>query len=458
MKAIYRVAALSLAVLGVMSMTPCRAAETVIYRFTGGSDGEFPLSRLLEYRGALYGTTYEGGDQNYGTAFKLTPPAKGKTAWTKTVLYSFTGYTAGYDGEYPMAGLIIGPGGAFYGTTNGGGLYGYGTAFKLVPPPDGESTWSEVVIYDFCKLSGCSDGTYPQDSLLAGPDGSLYGTTSEGGLFINKGTVFKLTPPPGAATKWNETVLYSFCSVGVACSDGSHPVAELIADDAGALYGTTVYGGSEDSGAVFKLTPPAKGQTAWKESVLNSFCVTTVCLDGRYPEAGLVFGQQGVLYGTTFNGGLGGNGYGYSGGVVFKLTPGNGQSGWIETVPYSFKDHLQGAHPMGTLIIDSQGVLYGTTLGGGPGAKFGSGSGVVFKLVPPPQGGFKWTETLLTTFSQGSNTPDNPRAGVISYEGALYGTTVYGGQDEGKCYRLGVSTLSCGTVFKVPLGTESKKP
>ena len=459
MKAIYRVVALSLAVLCAVSATPCWAAETVIYRFTGGSDGEFPLSRLLEYKGALYGTTYEGGTDNLGTAFKLTPPAAGKTAWTKKVLYSFTGHTVGWDGEYPMAGLIAGPGGAFYGTTNGGGLYGYGTAFKLVPPPDGETKWSEVVIYDFCKLSECSDGTYPQDSLLLGRDGSLYGTTSEGGRFINKGTVFKLTPPPGDETKWTETVLYDFCSVGAACSDGSYPVAELISDDAGALYGTTVYGGSEDSGAVFKLTPPGKGQTAWTESVLNSFCVTTVCLDGKYPESGLVFGPQGELYGTTVNGGFGGNGYGYSGGVVFKLTPpGNGQSGWTETAPYSFKNHLYGAHPVGTLIIDGQGVLYGTTLTGGPGAKFGSGSGVVFKLTPPPPSGFKWTETVLTSFSQGSNTPEGPRAGVISYQGVLYGTTVYGGTDEASCYRLGVPTFNCGTVFKVPLGAESKKP
>jgi hypothetical protein len=166
-----------------------------------------------------------------------------------------------------------------------------------------------------------------------------------------------------------------------------------------------------------------------------------------------------VLYGTTVNGGFGGNGYGYSGGVVFMLTPpGNGQSGWTETAPYSFTNHLYGAHPASTLIIDSQGVLYGTTQGGGPGSKFGSGSGVVFKLAPPPQGGFKWTETVLTSFSQGSRTPSLPRAGVISYQGALYGTSTYGGQDEASCYRLGVVHLACGTVFKVPLGTQSKKP
>jgi uncharacterized repeat protein (TIGR03803 family) len=455
MKHIDRIVILSLAVLCVAWVMPCRGAETVIYRFTGGSDGEFPMSRLLAYQGALYGTTYEGGDDNYGTVFKLTPPAKGETAWTKTVLYSFTGHTDGWDGEYPMAGLIVGLGGAFYGTTNGGGLYGYGTVFKLVPPSDGESTWSEIVIYDFCKLSDCDDGTYPQDSLLAGPDGSLYGTTSEGGGGINKGTVFKLTPPPGDETKWSETVLYGFCSVGFLCDDGSHPVSELIWDEHGALYGTTQYGGSEDSGTAFKLTPPATGQTAWTETVLYSFCQTTVCLDGKYPVAGLVFGQQGELYGTTFNGGLNGNGYGYGGGVVFKLKPpGNGVTTWTETVPHSFKNHADGAHSAGTLIIDSQGALYGTTYGGGPGSKFGSGSGVVFKLTPT-QSEYPWTETVLTTFSKGGA---NPSAGVISYQGALYGTTVYGGTDEASCYRFGVTHLACGTVYKVPLGPQSTKP
>ena len=115
-----------------------------------------------------------------GTAFKLTPPAPGKTEWTHTVLYSFTGHTNGWDGEYPMAGLIAGPGGAFYGTTNGGGLYGYGTAFELVPPPDGESTWSEVVIYDFCSLSECSNGRYPAGFAALGADGTLYGTKRRG--------------------------------------------------------------------------------------------------------------------------------------------------------------------------------------------------------------------------------------------------------------------------------------
>ncbi len=469
MKAICRAIALSLAVLCIVAVTPCKAAETVLYRFNGGNDGLWPIGRLVEYHGALYGTTYEGGDDGYGTAFKLTPPAKGKTAWTKTVLYSFTGHTDGWDGEYPEGGLIAGPNGRFYGTTNGGGLYGYGTVFKLVPPPDGETKWSEVVIYDFCKLSACADGTYPQDALLAGPDGSLYGTTSEGGLFVNKGTVFKLTPPPGDETKWSETVLYSFCSVGFLCDDGSHPVAELIADKQGALYGTTEFGGTEDSGTAFKLAPPAKGKTAWTETVLHSFCVTTICLDGAYPVAGLVFNQQGSLFGTTAVGGLGtdvdSGGYG----EVFQLTPpGNGNTKWTEQVIHNFKSGRNGVHPYAPLVVDSQGALYGTTeSGGNEEQRKGPDFGTVFKLTPPTQSESNWPITRLHSFVLCSSCQEdgsNPMSGMILYQGALYGTTTFGGKAPLLCTEVSGGgpfpkiNEGCGTVYKVPLGAQSKKP
>jgi uncharacterized repeat protein (TIGR03803 family) len=441
-------AALSLAALGLVGATPCRAASVVIYKFKGGADGKHPLAGLLEYQGALYGTTVEGGADNYGTVFKLTPPARGKTAWTKTVLYSFTGNTDGYDGTNPEGDLIVGSDGNFYGTTNGGGLYGYGTAFQLVPPADGQSTWSEIVIYNFCSLSECADGTYPQDALLAGSDGALYGTTSEGGLFVNKGTVFKLTPPAGGGSAWSETVLYSFCSVGFLCDDGSHPVAGLIADKQGSLYSTTEYGGTEDSGTAFKLTPPAPGKTAWTETVLHSFCVTTVCEDGSYPVAGLVFDQQGALYGTTYQGGNS------TGGVVFKLTPpANGQTNWTERVLHSFTGGVRGGNPAAALIIDQQGVLYGTTKNGGHGRSISQPNGVVFKLTP--NGEFKWPETVLEAFYQATN----PSAGVILYQGALYGTTYLGGSSQASCLRVRpTSTATCGTIFKVPLPTGSKKP
>jgi len=456
MKNVCRAVALILTALGLVGLTPCRAASTVLYQFQGDTDGTWPMGRLLEYQGELYGTTYKGGTDDYGTVFKLTPPAKGKTAWTKTTLYSFTGYTDGYDGEYPMAGLILGPGNAFYGTTNGGGLYGYGTAFKLVPPSNGQSSWSEIVIYDFCSLSECDDGSYPQDSLLEGSDGELYGTTSEGGTSINKGTVFKLTPPSGVATKWPETVLYSFCSVGFLCDDGSHPLAELIADRQGALYSTTEFGGANDSGTVFKLTPPAPGKTDWTETVLYSFCSTefdSECYDGLNPVAGLVADQQGALYGTTYIGGIPTDAFGDgTHGLVFRLSPPtNGGTEWTEIVLHQFKSNLRGANPAATLLIGPQGVLYGTTQFGGAGHP-NKGWGTVFALTPPSQGGFHWSENVLTSFNNNSSRGGQPNAGVILYQGALYGTTKHGGQGApASCIEVSTAGIGCGSVFAVPL-------
>jgi uncharacterized repeat protein (TIGR03803 family) len=461
MRTTYRIVALSLTALGLASVIPSRAAHT-IYKFKGGSDGKWSVAGLLESQGALYGTTEYGGTNDYGTVFKLTPPAKAGAPWSENVIYSFTGDSDGYDGTYPEAGLIVGSDGAFYGTTNGGGRWGYGTAYKLVPPADGQSAWSESVIYNFCSLSDCSDGTYPQDALLAGSDGALYGTTSEGGLFVNKGTVFKLTPPAGAGSAWSETVLYSFCSVGGACDDGSLPLAGLIADNQGSLYSTTEFGGSEDSGTAFKLTPPAKGQTKWTETVLHSFCidydVSGLCLDGKYPVASLVFDQQGALYGTASQGGDSGSGYDTSGGVVFKLTPpANGQTGWTETVPHSFTSHARGANPSGALIIDQQGALYGTTQKGG-GPSFVSGSGVVFKLTPPPQSQYKWPLTVLFNLNNSTNAGYNPAAGLILYQDALYGTTLFGGSQRTDCIIVEPYSHGCGAVFKVTLSPESTEP
>ncbi len=197
-----------------------------------------------------------------GTVFKLTPPAKGQTAWAETVLYSFKG---GSDGLNPQAGLIADNTGALYGTTS---AYP-GTVFKLTPPARGQTAWTETVLYNFCSLPNCSDGAEPNFvSLIADKEGALYGTTGSGGIG-NYGTVFKLTPPAKGQTVWTETVLYSFKGG----SDGQNPEASLIADDQGALYSTTFFGGTggsfprdPGSGTVFKLTPPAKGQTTWTKT------------------------------------------------------------------------------------------------------------------------------------------------------------------------------------------------
>jgi uncharacterized repeat protein (TIGR03803 family) len=237
--------------------------DRVLYRFTGGSDGALPQtgSLIADNQGALYGTTNIGGDSvnnAYGTVFKLTPPAKGQTAWTETVLYRFTG---GSDGVIPIGGVIADNQGALYGTTRFGGgacpaSNGFGTVFKLTPPAKGQTAWTETVLYSF---KGGSDGASPLAGLTADNRGALYSTTQQNGSSGNNGygfgTVFKLTPPAKGQTAWTETVLYSFKGG----SDGFSPWAGLIADNQSALYGTTNIGGGSSNcgygcGTIFKLT------------------------------------------------------------------------------------------------------------------------------------------------------------------------------------------------------------
>jgi uncharacterized repeat protein (TIGR03803 family) len=309
---------------GVFKLTPPARGqtawtETVLYSFTGGSDGGNPLAGLIiDAHGALYGTTLNGGRSNYGTVFKLAPPTYGQTAWKESVLHSFTGVPS--DGANPYASLIFGNDG-LYGTTEAGGNNNAGTVFKLAPPTYGQTAWKETVLYSFCLASGCADGSSPEASLIADTDGALYGTTVLGGSSAcngDCGTVFKLAPPTYGQTAWKETVLHSFTGVP---SDGGQPHAPLIADKAGALYGTTFYGGINNAGTVFKLTPAASGQTASKETVLYSFCSATNCTDGQGPVGGLIADKAGALYGTTV---IGGTLYepGVAGidGLVFKLT------------------------------------------------------------------------------------------------------------------------------------------
>lgn len=192
---------------------------------------------------------------------------------------------------------------------------------------------------------------------------------------------------------------------------GNGPLADLIFDAAGNLYGTTNGGGAHKAGTVFELTPAATG--GWTESVLYSF---TGGADGANPQAGLIFDQSGNLYGTAGNGGADGFG------AVFELT--QKSSGWIETVLYSFTGGADGAGPLASLIFDGSGNLYSTTWGGGA-----YGGGVVFELTPTSTG---WNESVLYTFTNGSD------AGLIfDSAGNLYGVTWYGG------------TYGWGTVFKL---------
>ena len=265
----------------------------MLYTFTGGTDGGNPFAGLItDKEGALYGTTGSGGSgcpyaaSRCGTVFKLTPPAKDQSNWTETVLYSFSGS----DGAYPQTNLIADKQGVLYGTTNGDGtgiLINKGTVFKLTPPASGQTAWTHTVLYSFCSLSNCSDGAGPAAGLIADKQGVLYGTTVSGGVGVGVGgsscssgcgTVFKLTPPASGRTAWTHTVLYSFSG-----TDGVTPLAGLIADKQGAIYGTTVSGGVGCpqtpigcGGTVFKLTPPGNNQTAWTGpcSIASARCQT----------------------------------------------------------------------------------------------------------------------------------------------------------------------------------------
>lgn len=269
-----------LADAGTVFELASNGAETVLHSFTQSPDGSLPQAGLITDKGDLYGTTSLGGSADYGAVFKLEPPSQGQTGWTETVLYSFTGSA---DGNLPIASLIADKTGNLYGTTYGGGADGVGVVFQVAP--DG----TETVLYSFTGgLGSGNDGGVPSAGLLADKAGDLYGTTSLGGT-DDDGTVFKLAPPSEGQTEWTETVLHSFAG-----SDGSNPVAILVTDGNGNLYGTTEYGGVSSAGVVFQIAQAGTYKT------LYSF---TGGADGSRPLAGLLIDTAGDLYGTTIGGG-----------------------------------------------------------------------------------------------------------------------------------------------------------
>ena len=320
--------------VGVVFMLDTSGKETVIHGFTGtGGDGAEPLAGLVrDAAGNLYGTTRFGG-VGFGTVFSLDKTGK------ETVLYSFSG---GADGGYPVYGYLVrDAAGNLYGTTSYSGTSGYGTVFML------DKTVKETVLYNFTGSGG--DGAEPWGGLVRDANGNLYGTTVLGGGsggYNGYGTVFKLDKTG------KETVLHRFSG---APGDGANPVAGLVRDASGNLYGTTSEGGTEGRGTVFKVDKTGN------ETVLYNFTGTGG--DGGTPYAGLLRDAAGNLYGTTVNGGIG---YG----TAFKLD----QTG-KETV-YRL-NYPEGGIPYAGLVLDAKGNLYGTAL------EFGSFHyGTVFKLTP----------------------------------------------------------------------------
>lgn len=331
-------------------------AEKILHNFGNGSDGQFPFSRvILDASGDLYGVTDGGGTFGYGTAFML----KG-TAGQERELHDFGGVNA--DGRGPIADLIFDASGNLYGTTGGGGTDGVGTVFELRPRAEGEK-----VLYSFPMSK--KQGRYPYGGLVFDAAGNLYGTTDGGGPY-NSGTVFKLTPSGGG--NWTEEVIYAF---NYQNSGGSQPEAGLVIDAAGNLYGTTYFGngtgcGGGGCGTAFELMPSAGG--GWTEKVLHSFGNG---MDGYGPYGRLVFDSSGNLYGNTLYGGA------YVWGTIFKLTPSTSGE-WTETIIHNFGSGQDGQIPRGSLTMDASGNLYGTTYGGGTSLACGGGCGTVFEIKP----------------------------------------------------------------------------
>jgi hypothetical protein len=421
---------------GIASQSLQAQTFTIIHNFTGGAGGGGAAAGLtMDRAGNLYGTTFAGGRGSCqsegftgcGTVFKLS---QRNSQWVFSVLYGFAG---GADGAAPNARIVIGPNGSLYGTTfaGGGGANcastgdaGCGTVFNLQPPATFCAsvfcTWHETQLYVFQGISGgAQDGEGPLSAPLFDQAGNIYGATLYGGT-NNMGLAYQLTPSGGGYTK---STIWTFSG----SSGQAHPEGDLISDTAGNIYGTT-YGIAVD-GEVWELTPTPSGWT------LNTLYAFQNQMDGENPGIGVIFDQFGNLYGATENGG---SGYGGSGGgTVFQLKPSG--AGWAFNELASLNGVLNNrcGPEEGSLVMDAAGDLYGTTNCDGMYNK-----GNVFELSPSPNG--MWTYTDLHDFQGGANDGQYPVSNlVLDTEGNLYGTTFEGGSGTNGC------PAGCGVVFKI---------
>ena len=398
------------ALLGLLIATiqPAQSQTlTVLHSFSGVADGGTIFGSLIKDKaGNLYGTASWGGAQGgnctydwgygtgCGTVFQLTPSG---SSWSFNVIYTFAGNPD--DAANPShESLAIDRNGNLFGTTLLGGAFlcaggpGCGSVFELKPSSNG---WTETVFHSFTDINGAF---WPDAGVVIDKQGNLYGTTFHGGY--GYGTVYEIT------SSGTEKELYKFFGG----ADGGEPFGGLVFDKQGNLYGTTQYGGDisqcggSGCGTVFKIA--ADGT----ESVLYSFAGGN---DGELPWAGVTLDRLGNIYGTTWVGG--GTGCGGSGcGTVFKLAPDG-----TETVIHSF-DSTDGDGVWGGVILDGKGNLYGTTTYGGT-----YNSGTIYKLTPS---GGTWKLSVLHTFNP-FNLLDggSPTGRLLLSNGILYGTTQGGG-------------------------------
>jgi len=366
--------------LGRVFKLSSKGVETELYDFQLGIDGNTPQGSLIfDAAGNLYGTTY-GGGYSAGTVFKLTPNNTGD--WAETILYNFG---AGADGQNPYAGLVMDATGSLYGTTvNGGSSAGCnnqsscGTVFKLTPNPPPQLGYTETVLYSF---GNGDDGKNPYAGLIFDASGNLYGTTVGGGTF-GDGTVFELSPQSDGT--WRETARYNFAG-----PDGANPYAKLILDSSGNLYGTTFNGGSNNLGMAFQLQPNGQGGFT-EIGGYSFGGVMDGVMDGANPYSELSFDASGNLYGTTVNGGryVGDNDGGTVFELSFTTAPTRccrekmsySLGGSNGNHRLNIGNGNYGRNPYAGVTFDSSGHMLGMTSAGGL-----NGGGTVFAMMPSLQ-------------------------------------------------------------------------
>jgi uncharacterized repeat protein (TIGR03803 family) len=453
--------------VGTVFMISTNGTAVPLYSFTGGADGNSPNGLALGEGGELFGTTqYGGSNGNYGTVFKISSDG------LLTTLHTFGSVTNGangsLDGQNPGAALTLDPDGNFYGATRAGGVYGFGTIFRLAAngtlttlhsftaTSDGSGPATEIVrgvdgnyygvaqhgsddatatifaispegsfvsVYSF---PGSMDGSTP-NGLTQGRDGNLYGTTQD-----NLGTIFKITPQ-GALT-----TLYTFNSPEV----GNRPVAALLLSSDGNFYGTTASGGTNNFGTVFRFTPRGALTTLYTFGMIR-YSITAV--DGNSPVAPLTQGNDGSLYGVTESGGY--DGYA---GTVFNI----GTHGGFTSL-YSFTGGPDGNGPASALTFGPDGNLYGAA---SSGVLFGNGT--IFRVSTNGNlTSLYFFPVPVTTNGQPQDDTDVGASGLVwGSDGYFYGTTSVGGDfDEGTVFKI-TTNGSLTTLYSFTGGIDGSNP
>jgi uncharacterized repeat protein (TIGR03803 family) len=398
-----------------------------IYQFPGGAHGINPEAGvILGPAGSVFGTTDSDGINSGGVVFQLSPPQVAGGAWTQRILKRFVDLA---QGGYPL-GLTWTSTGALYGVTldGGGTSSGSGIVFRLAPATPEYTSWSFATLHRF---RGGYDGALPSGSLIIDPTGVLSGTTILGGAgpgLDGYGVAFSLTPSETAPNGWTETILHRFRS----SPDGATPDGTLLPLSASLRVGVTTTGGTGicsdvGCGTVFQLVQTTD---RWVESVIYQFKGGA---DGSIPIDRLIAGPNGSLYGVTADGGVPGPDGHFVTGTVFRLDPPKTAAAhWTKTILYEFQGDDDGYSPQGGVTLDEYGALYGTTEFGGAHYE-----GTVFKLIPNAPGQ-PWTKTILHDFGGGAGDGADPTGHVtLDASGTIFGTTLWGGKaNDGTVYRI----------------------